>query len=172
MAKIVHLRKTHKQALTFTTPEEVKALRRELNMSANAFGAIVGLDTTNDNHGRVVRKWEAGDVVPSGPARRVMQYLSQGMPMGNEAFLKNVPPFVFGGENQNGDEVLVCLHYPRFVAVVSEGIGGITSREIAWGEYLNVIYMIDPASDETLNNALEAAVEYIVEFTQESLFSD
>lgn len=169
MTDIIKMRKTQKHVLDFSKPEDIKILRRELKLTANKFGELLGLKTEKDNHGRTVRTWEAGKIKPSGPVRLLMTYLSQGLPIGQPNFYKTFPPFVIGEENKDGHEVIVGLHYPRFIGVISKEIGGIICREIVHGEYLNVVQIIDPSDDETLNGTINAAVLFANNFTKESM---
>lgn len=55
------------------TPEEIRALRLKLKLSAKAFGHAVGL--TGKHADRTVRRWECGDMIPSGPARKNIKQL-------------------------------------------------------------------------------------------------
>lgn len=50
------------------TPVRIKALRKSLGLSAEAFARSIGI-----SQGRLIRKWEAGDIVPGGTAITLME---------------------------------------------------------------------------------------------------
>lgn len=50
------------------TPDRIRTLRKSLGLSAEAFARAVGVA-----NGRLIRKWEAGDIVPGGTAMTVLE---------------------------------------------------------------------------------------------------
>ena len=50
------------------TPDRIKSLRQSLGLSAEAFARSIGV-----SHGRLIRKWESGNIVPGGPAIALME---------------------------------------------------------------------------------------------------
>lgn len=169
---MVNMMGENKKSFDFSKPANVKKLRKELGLSARGFGAVVGLNTENDNHGRTVRMWEAGDSTPSGVAQKVMQYISQGVSMDDPGFYKFIPEYVFGDEFGAGGEYIIRLHYPRFVAVVgnrgfpdmSYSLDAIAGEETP--EYVNIIQIIDPATEEQLKEALKKAAVLFYEYNR------
>lgn len=169
---MVNTMEKEKKGFDFSKPENVKKLRKELGLSARGFGAVVGLNTENDNHGRTVRMWEAGDSTPSGVAQKVMQYISQGISMDDPGFYKFIPEYVFGDEFGAGGEYIIRLHYPRFIAVVgnrefpfmSYSLDAIAGEETP--EYINIIQTIDPATEEQLKEALKKAAVLFYEYNR------
>lgn len=63
------------------TPERIRAVRKSLGLSAEAFACAVGVA-----NGRLVRKWEAGDIVPGGTAMTVLE-LTETLPAVREWML-------------------------------------------------------------------------------------
>lgn len=51
----------------------IKAARSILNMRAEDFGEACGL--TGKHRGRTVYRWEHGELIPSGPVRKVIDNL-------------------------------------------------------------------------------------------------
>ena len=68
------------------TPDRIKALRRSLGLSAEAFARSIGI-----SHGRLIRKWEAGDIVPGGTAITLME-AAETMPSVREFLLSRAKP--------------------------------------------------------------------------------
>ena len=52
------------------TPEQIKSARQQLGLSQAALARILGL--ADD---RIIRRWEAGTVAITGPARLCLRYL-------------------------------------------------------------------------------------------------
>ena len=49
------------------TPEEIKQIRKQTGLSAEKFGAIIGVKK------KTVESWEQGVRNPSGPARNILE---------------------------------------------------------------------------------------------------
>ena len=52
------------------TPEQIKSARQQLGLSQAALARILGL--ADD---RIIRRWEAGTVAITGPARLAIRYM-------------------------------------------------------------------------------------------------
>ena len=64
------------------TPDEIRKLRADLQMTAAEFGARVGVEW------RAVQRWEAGDRTPRGPALVLMRQMREGLDAGEAAKAK------------------------------------------------------------------------------------
>lgn len=54
------------------TPQEIKELRRQHNLTQQAFADRIGIKVDT------VRSWESGRKTPSGPSLRVIELLKEG----------------------------------------------------------------------------------------------
>ena len=56
------------------TPDQIKALRERLGMSARAFAELLGMGEDD----RAVRYFESGEREPSGPVMRLLEMVERG----------------------------------------------------------------------------------------------
>ncbi len=152
--------------IDFTKAEDIKELRRQLGLSQKDFGQILGIDSEKGNQDRLVRRWESGKLVPSGPVRQVMIYLSQGVAIGKYGFDAVIPDFILDPSNETMLKFLYALKYPRFIAMVTKspemGIFSLPLNEE--GEHLALLQVIDASSREKLLEAFARAMEYVITY--------
>lgn len=172
MAEMIKFKAVKEEDFDFSKPANIKTLRANLGMSANTFGQLLGLDASKGNHGRTVRYWESGEVIPSGVAQNVMKYLSQGVNMDNEMFDKIIPKFILGSDDSNKDELVVHLHYPRYLAQISDSVHSSLYAKVSASEYLNLILTIDASEESKIKESLEKAADWVDKYTVKILDED
>lgn len=60
------------------TPGEIKAARRALDLTVRDFAFALRLSDPEGNGARTVRRWETGDLVPSGPVTVAVEAMLAG----------------------------------------------------------------------------------------------
>ena len=169
MAEIIKISGYRKTSFDFSQKENIRKLREELGLSAAEFGAVIGTNEENENQGRLIRKWESGQIIPSKLAQRAMTTLSMGVPMGEDHFTENIPEFVLSAPNQNEDEVLIHLYYPRYIAILSNDVFSTHFEQVISGlEYLNLSLLMDPAPLERIKESLKKAADFVNNYTDET----
>ena len=89
--------------------------------------------------------------------------------MGDDSFTKNIPEFVLSAPNQNEDEVLIHLYYPRYIAILTHDVFSKHFEQVIGGiEYLNLSLLMDPAPLEKIKESLKKAVNFINKYTDET----
>lgn len=122
-------------------PDQVKGIRRALNLSQRELGQALGL--THENADRVVRRWESGQQAITGPAAVALAYLGQGAL--DDTMKSLIPEHVVAADalGEIGHELVIRLWRPRCLAIVTEQPFGQAAPVDGGVEYLSVAMWID-----------------------------
>lgn len=144
------------------TPDEIKQIRHSLGISAREFAALIGYEDD-----RTIRRIEAGERSISKSATKLLTYIMQGHL--DETMRSVIPEHLVGtgARDKDGNEFVMRMYTPRFLAVVSTPIAGLDYVELVEGEAINIVMWIDDPEGHNISELLARAATDFEIYTQD-----